>query len=63
MTGLSADDMIAAVRLTMAQDEADRSSLVPEDYMITNTSNRVVRLILSTAHSHHNWAGIRTRGR
>jgi len=59
MTGLRADDMVAAVRLAMDGPDADRTSLVPDDYTITNTSDRVVRFILSTAHRHHAWAGIR----
>ena len=62
MTGLRSDDMVAAVRLAMDTTDADRDSLVPDDYKITNTSGRVVRFILSTAHRHHQWAGIRDGG-
>lgn len=62
MTGLDAADMVTAVRLAMDSAGADRRSIVPDDYNITNTSERVVRFILSTAHRHHDWAGIRRQG-
>jgi UDP-N-acetylglucosamine 2-epimerase (non-hydrolysing) len=57
MTGLHRDDVACAVRLAMA-DGPVRSS-IPPAYSVTDTSNRVVRFILSTASRHHAWAGIR----
>ena len=39
-------------------DGAVTSSL-PAGYEVTDTSNRVVRFIVSTASRHHDWAGIR----
>lgn len=60
MTGLRSDDMVSAVRLAMDTGHGARDSLIPDDYRITNTSDRVVRFILSTAHRHHDWAGIRS---
>jgi UDP-N-acetylglucosamine 2-epimerase (non-hydrolysing) len=59
MTGLNADDIVTAVRLAIDSLHPDRSTVVPDDYKITNTSERVVRFILSTARRYHGWAGIR----
>jgi UDP-N-acetyl-L-fucosamine synthase len=58
MTGLDADDLRRAIGVALA-DGPEMSSM-PSGYDVTNTSNRVVRFILSTATRHHNWAGIRT---
>ena len=62
MTGLHADDMVTAVRVAMKSDyqRAGVSDITPEDYLIDNCSQRAVNFILSTAHRHHQWAGIRT---
>lgn len=60
MTGLLKDDVVAAVRMAMNSDYTrDVNRLTPEDYLIDNTSERVVKFILSTTHRHHAWAGIR----
>ena len=61
MTGLHADDVVAAVSVAMESGYAREgiSHLTPEDYLIDNTSERTVKFILSTAHRHHHWAGIR----
>ncbi len=60
MTGLDADDVVMAVGMAMSAraDWQDRR-LAPDDYLIDNTSDRVVRFIASTAHRHRAWAGIR----
>lgn len=60
MTGLNADDMVAATALVMS-DRNDGSSRarLPDDYQIANTSERVVRFVLSTVHRHRQWAGLR----
>ncbi|EAP97393.1 O-antigen biosynthesis protein [Janibacter sp. HTCC2649] len=61
MTGLDAGDVVAGVRAAMntprRRDGVDH--LTPEDYLIANTSERTVNFILSTAHRHHAWTGIR----
>lgn len=57
MTGLDADDVERAVRITI-EDGAVTSS-VPAGYEIGDTSNRVVRFIASTASRLHSWEGIR----
>lgn len=61
MTGLHAEDCVAAVQVAMDSGYTREgvSHLTPEDYLIDNTSERTVKLILSTAHRHHQWAGIR----
>ena len=57
MTGLAADDVEQAVAIAMADGPVTSST--PAGYEITDTSNRVVRFIVSTASRHHAWAGIR----
>ena len=61
MTGLSRDDVVAAVGVAMKagrkRDGVDH--LTPEDYLIDNSSERTVNFILSTARRHHAWAGVR----
>lgn len=61
MTGLDADDVVAAVGMAMAagRDRGGPGRLTPEDYLIANTSERVVAFIQSTARRHHQWDGIR----
>lgn len=61
MTGLHAGDVVTAVRVAMESGYTRNglSRVTPEDYKIDNTSERVVKFILSTAHRHHSWAGIR----
>jgi UDP-N-acetylglucosamine 2-epimerase len=57
MTGLDPDDVERAVRVAL--DDGPVTSSMPAGYEIDDTSNRVVRFILSTAGRHHQWAGIR----
>ena len=61
MTGLDARDVVAAVAVAMANKPAEHgvSAVTPNDYLIDNTSNRAVNFILSTAHRHRAWSGIR----
>ena len=61
MTGLDAQDVVASVGVAMAAGHERRgvSRLTPDDYLIDNASERAVNIILSTAHRHHQWAGIR----
>jgi UDP-N-acetylglucosamine 2-epimerase (non-hydrolysing) len=60
MTGLDADDVRRAVGVTIADGPVVSS--MPGGYDVTDTSNRVVRFILSTASRHHAWAGVRMPG-
>ncbi|WP_457204050.1 non-hydrolyzing UDP-N-acetylglucosamine 2-epimerase [Nocardioides sp. HB32] len=59
MTGLVADDLVQALRVVMADPVS--STAVPTDYLVPDTSRRVVRFLLSTAGRHQDWAGIRAR--
>lgn len=61
MTGLDARDVVAAVRVATAPSlaESHTRALTPEDYLIPDASERTLKFILSTAHRHHSWAGIR----
>lgn len=62
-TGLDQDTMLAAITAVMAM-QAERKAagdagVIPVDYQITNTSERVVKLILGTARLSNAWDGIR----
>lgn len=59
MTGLDPAGVVEAVRTTVAQ-LALGPPPCPADYLVTDTSRRVVNAILSTVRQHHRWAGIRT---
>lgn len=59
MTGLEPANVVLAVQLAM-RGGPGTTARVPDDYRIENTSERVVNFIVSTAHRHHAWAGIRT---
>ena len=63
MTGLDRGTMLDSVKaVTQMFAERVASGIphpVPADYCISNTSERVVSLILGTARLSNNWAGIR----
>lgn len=59
MTGLDPRDVVAAVEV--ARDSSAASERVPADYLPDDTSERVVRFIMSTARRHAAWSGIRQR--
>ena len=62
MTGLDARDVVYAVRAAMQRHRTGAgpdAALVPADYQVTNTSERAVGFIMSTARRHGAWAGIR----
>lgn len=62
MTGLDPRDVVANVRVAMAQHaNGEADALQPQDYRITNTSQRAVNLILSTAHRNARWHGLHRR--
>lgn len=67
MTGLNSDtvlDGIAAITQVFIDGQvAGLPRSVPADYCITNTSERVVNLVLGTARLSNSWDGIRTNGR
>lgn len=61
MTGLHAEDVVAAIQVAMdsGYTRDGVNHLTPDDYLIDNTSERTVKFVLSTAHRHHQWEGIR----
>ncbi len=61
MTGLNSNDVVAAVAVAIAEQRTrgDIGHLTPDDYLVTNASERAVNFILSTAPRHYEWAGIR----
>lgn len=61
MTGLESRDVIDAIQLVTADGSGLRESngLTPTDYLVTNTAERAVSFILSTARRHRAWAGLR----
>jgi UDP-N-acetylglucosamine 2-epimerase (non-hydrolysing) len=56
MTGLNVDDVVRAIGIAI--DDGPSIS-PPSAYEATDTSQRVVRFIASTAKRHHSWSGIR----
>lgn len=65
VTGVESDNILdgveAMMRMHAARIASGRQHPVPEDYAITNTSERVISLILGTARLSNNWDGIRGR--
>lgn len=61
MTGLDSDDLTDAISVVMRghQEISSGGVIPPDDYLPSNTSDRVVRYILSTARRHKSWSGIR----
>jgi UDP-N-acetyl-L-fucosamine synthase len=65
MTGLDQETILNGVSMIVAQYESRKkagltSVPVPDDYKITNTSERVVNLIVGNAKLSNRWDGIRT---
>ena len=61
MTGLNASDVVEAVGAALAAPlTRGASHRQPAEYEVTNTSERVVNFILSTARRHAAWAGLHT---
>lgn len=64
MTDLSPDAVVRGIQFAMgravdAGTDGSRGGAPPADYTITNTSERVVNFILSTAFQHEFWSGLR----
>jgi UDP-N-acetylglucosamine 2-epimerase len=55
MTGLDPDNVIEAVNLALRREPI----VIPDDYQIANTSQRVVDFIVSTVRRHKQWSGLR----
>ena len=65
VTGMNPDAILSGVEAAIAFHEERVASgiapLVPADYQIANTSERVAKLIIGTAKLSNGWDGIRTR--
>lgn len=59
VTGLAPETIVAAIKFQTSEEMLNKVNCVPEDYRITNTSERVVRLILGTAKLSSLWNGIK----
>lgn len=59
VTGLEPDVIVAAIELQISRDVREAEMSVPADYKITNTSHRVLKLILGTAKLSNLWNGIK----
>lgn len=57
MTGLTAKEVIPAIIDVTDPSSGHRD--VPFEYLVANTSQRVIRFMMSTIGRHHEWAGIR----
>ena len=60
-TGLQADAVIDAVRITLDRFARRGRPSIPAEYQIDNTAERVLAFVRSAAHSHYARAGIRPR--
>ncbi len=56
MTDLAPDQVVAGIEFAI---QRGRSPELPADYQITNTSERVVNFMISTAPQHRFWSGLR----
>jgi UDP-N-acetylglucosamine 2-epimerase (non-hydrolysing) len=57
--GVDTDSILNAVETTLSQAAEDGPNEIPTDYLISNTSRRVLNFILSSARSHNERIGIR----
>ncbi|MEM7745041.1 MAG: UDP-N-acetylglucosamine 2-epimerase (non-hydrolyzing) [Pseudomonadota bacterium] len=59
ISGIDKDNVLASIAATTAFFDERGAPPVPQDYQITNTSERVVSLIVGTARLSNAWDGIR----
>ncbi len=59
VTGVEPEVIVDAIKLQTSEDIIKNPVSIPDDYKITNTSERVVKLILGTAKLSNMWNGIR----
>ncbi len=58
LTGFEADTVLDSVRLTVHEHANGKYTMIPADYQITNTSWRVLKLIMGNAGLSNRWHGI-----
>lgn len=59
MTGLDRRDVLSGIHHLLDSHPQKAQEYVPDDYLISNTSQRVTRFIISTARRHAQWASLR----
>ncbi|MEV7454733.1 non-hydrolyzing UDP-N-acetylglucosamine 2-epimerase [Pseudarthrobacter oxydans] len=57
-TGVKSEAIVDAIDIVLDQFETDGPPVIPADYQVFDTSRRAVNFIRSTAHTHHQRAGI-----
>ncbi len=60
LTGFDPQIVLDSIRLTISELEKGSYTHIPEDYSITNTSWRVLKLIMGNARLSNRWHGINT---
>jgi len=58
MTGLDIDTIIESIKIATADRKNLSKNAIPYEYKITNTSQRVVKIIIGTSKLIHKWDGI-----
>ena len=58
-TGIAPGDVIDGVRVTIRQHQSTGAASVPPDYLVADSSRRVLNFIRSTAATHHMRTGVR----
>jgi UDP-N-acetyl-L-fucosamine synthase len=58
LSGFDADVVLGAIVATLKQHEEESTNAVPPDYLIDNTSQRVLNLVLGNAKLSNKWHGI-----
>ena len=56
LTGMDEEIVLQSIRLAIEQQDAVKE--IPEEYKITNTSHRVLKIIMGTARLSNSWDGI-----
>ena len=59
LSGLEAGIVLDSIALTIAEHGCHQEREIPSEYTITNTSWRVLKLVLGTAKLSNVWAGIK----
>ena len=59
LTGFDKNNVMASIRAMIKQNKNNEEKSIPNDYLITNTSSRVLNLILGTTKISNLWDGIK----
>ena len=58
LTGLDPDTILESVQIAVSEHKSAPENLIPAEYRIANTSQRVLRIIVGTSKLAHRWQGI-----